>query len=446
MYFGISEIKNLNMKRLLIIILGLFPLLGNCQITISSSDMPSANDTLRYSTALNVSASLYEASGPNQTWDFSSVEPASQDIYSYKSSLQTSYAFFFLGFNKYGLKIADTLGVAAFQFTDVYNFFKKSNSAYEVEGIGLKYQGLPLPAYYSEKDKLYQFPLQYGDRDSSGLKFSISLSTLASYSQVGYRINEVVGWGSVTTPFGTFNCLKLKSSVFSADSINLGGFPVKLNRRIVEYKWLANGQKIPVMEISGNMIGNNFVPGTIRYRDIKRSNTLLDPPVANFSASPLTADINQMVSFQNTSTGNFMQYKWTFTPAAGVNFENGTSDTSKLPEVSFGNPGLYSVKLRASNFIGNNEMNKNNYIQVLDPNSVSSPEQNFKLIQWGNSQILIPQWVDYNHISVQDLTGRPVRFQIHGNQLQADPNHSVSILIMHSSNGKNVWFKKVVNP
>jgi PKD repeat protein len=363
--------------------------LAKGQITISQADMPGSGDTLRFSNALNAPASVYNLDGANQNWDFSTLSPASQDVASYKSSLQTSYAFFFLGLNKYGRKVADTLGVAAFQFTDVYNFYRKTTQAFEVEGIGLKYQGLPLPAYYTQRDKLYQFPLQFGDRDSSRLAFSIALSTLASYSQVGYRINEVSGWGSITTPFGTFNCLKLKSRIVTADSLNISGFPVKFNRVQVEYKWLANGIHIPVLEITGNEIGGTFLPTNFRYRDIPRSNVLLSPPLAQFSASQTQVSPAQPVLFTNTSQGSFLSYQWTFEPSSGIQFENNTSDTSLNPVVSFSDPGLYTVTLEASNFLGNDLEVKTNYIEVLptvgleslksDPFKITLPGQVFAL-------------------------------------------------------------------
>jgi hypothetical protein len=376
------------------------------QITITSADMPSANDTLRYSNGVFSANLPYLAAGPNQTWDFSGLSPTSQGIDQYKSSLQTPYAFFFVGINKYGRKVADSLGVAAFQFTEVYNFYRKASSVFEVEGIGLKYLGIPLPAYYSEKDKLYQFPLQFGDRDSSIFKFSINLPTLGSYSQVGYRINEVEGWGSITTPFGTFNCLKIKSSIQSADSLNIGGFPLKINRRLVEYKWLANGQKIPILEISGTLFGSTFLANTVKYRDIVRGNTLTSPPVASFSANPLQAQVYQAVTLQNTSSGNFNQYLWTITPNQSLGFENNTSDTSKNPVISFSQAGVYSVKLRASNFFGSDEELKTNYLVITDPSANQNLESSKEVYFLGSEAFAGPEWIKNAHLSLFSLDGK----------------------------------------
>lgn len=381
------------------------------QITITSADMPSANDTLRYSNANPVPGLPIALSGPNQVWDFSSLVATNQDVESYRSSLQTPYAFFFLGLNKYGRKIADSLGVGAFMFKDVYNFFRKASNVFEVEGIGLRFQGIPLPAYYTDKDELYQFPLQYGDRDSSTFKFSINLPSLGAYSQVGYRINEVEGWGSITTPFGTFNCLKVKSSIVSKDSLNIAGFPIPFTRRTIEYKWLANGQKIPILEISGLQNGNNFNPTTIKYRDIPRDLAPITlTPIANFTATPTQTAVGSPVQLNNTSAGPLLSYEWSFSPADPVVFEGDFSDTSKNPIVSFLEPGIYSVSLKASNFFGTNQKTRTDYITILDPSSTKDKvSQTNSWISLNNHKIAIPQ----NHIltSAYDVWGRSLNLK-----------------------------------
>ena len=418
-----------------------------CQITITSADMPSANDTIRFSNA-NVSPGLpFLVSGANQTWDFSGLIATNQDVEPYKSSLQTPYAFFFFGLNKYGRKIADTLGVAAFSFTDIYNYYKKSNAAFEVEGIGLKFSGIPIPAYYSEKDKLYQFPLLFNDRDSSIFKFSVNLPTLGSYSQVGYRINEVEGWGSVTTPFGTFNCLKVKSFVNSNDSLNFSGFPLKFNRRTIEYKWLANGQKIPILEITGNLIGTNFTPTTVKYRDIPRSLTPITiAPVAIFSASLTTVPVNELVQFTNTSSGVLPTYLWTISPPDFALYENNTSDTSKNPTVSFTQAGQYTVKLNASNFFGNDDEVKTNYITVFDPTSVKLFEEKQSVYSFGNQFFMAPDWLKETQPVLTDISGKAIPAHLSGNEIliENQANRKNQLFILRANNGKEVFIQKVV--
>ena len=77
------------------------------QITINSSHMPVSGDTLRYSLAeaASVNATTLNATGANQTWDFSQLNPQSQGLNEYKLALQINPAYsVFFGFSAYGLQ------------------------------------------------------------------------------------------------------------------------------------------------------------------------------------------------------------------------------------------------------------------------------------------------------------------------------------------------------
>ncbi len=266
-------------KNNLLLISVLISVLLNAQspISLSNTNMPSSGDTLRYSNGQISSIGNYTQTGTNFNWNFSSINPTSQGIRSFKLALQTPYAFFFLGFNEYGEKIADTLGAGPITMTNYYNFYKKQSSpvnAYIADGVGLTYSSVPIPNYYSDKDELYNFPMTYPKYDSTTFKFSTSSNTMVpiKYSKTGYRVTVVDGWGSVTTPFGTANCLRLKTTQYSQDSIknNFVPFPIGFPNYQRSYQWLTTTTKIPFLEVTGNLIGNNFSITQIRYRDSYR--------------------------------------------------------------------------------------------------------------------------------------------------------------------------------
>ncbi len=262
----------------------LFSVLAQSPISITSSSMPSSGDTIRYSNA-NSNGIDYSSTGVNYYWDFSNLISINQDIYQYKSASQTPYAFYFIGSNKYGLKVADSIGAANFKFFDVYNFYKKTTSVFKKEGTGFKYNGIPLAAYYSDDDELYQFPLNYLDRDSSTYAYSISLGATASYSQRGYRINEIDGWGYIKTPYDSLPCLRLVSTSYGQDSINFNGFPFSFPNVQRSYKWLSTSEKIPVLEINGQYQNNSFNPTQVRFRDRYQSVIGLNEWDNNFELS-----------------------------------------------------------------------------------------------------------------------------------------------------------------
>jgi len=259
------------MKKLLFtLILSGSMLFSNAQITITQNDMPSANDTIRYSNAATNSVTFVPSNtGANYNWNFSNLIPVSQGLYEYKNSINTPYFFYFIG--KIGLKTADSLGVSTIQLTDIYSFYTKSSTVFKTEGLGYSYSNIPLSNNYLDEDEIYQFPLQFGDHDSSTYYFDYDLSaytTYIDYAQNGSRVNTVDGWGIITTPYTTYNnVLRVKTQIYAHDTITVLGFPIVTNRTTVEYKWLSNTEKIPVLEISGTENGTNYTITSIKYRD-----------------------------------------------------------------------------------------------------------------------------------------------------------------------------------
>ena len=247
-------------------VFAVFVSIAQTPITITSSNMPSSGDTIRYSTA-SAQGINFSLTGPNVFWNYDTLQPVSQDVYRYKASYLTPYAFYFLGLNQYGLKIADTLGFGTFQFLDVYSFFKKTNASFSAEGTGFKYQGIPLASQYSDNDEIFSFPLNFGDHDSTTYAVTTALGATVSYAQKGYRINDVDGWGVIKTPFDSVQCLRVVSTAYGADSINFNGFGFSFPNVQRSYKWLSLTEKIPVLEVSGQLFNGNFTPNQVRYRD-----------------------------------------------------------------------------------------------------------------------------------------------------------------------------------
>jgi PKD repeat protein len=358
------------MKRITTLFFTLFiAFLANAQITITSNDLPGSGDTLRYSTADfdDLTANTYVINGANSIWDFSHLEATGQDIDEYKPSLQTPYAGFFFGAGRYGKLEADSIGFGQFQFEDVYRFYKNSNTVFEIEGAGIRYLGFPIPSVYSDKDELYQFPLDYNDFDSSTFSYTLSLLTFGTLQTKGYRTNTVDGWGQVTTPYGIFDALRVTTDVVSRDSISVGGlidFAFDNHQR--EVKWMAKGESYPVMQVSGTVIGDQFLPAAVTYRDNYRT---IAPspfaPFASFEADTLTPSVGDTVSFTST-TGLLGSNTWTFNPET-VTYVNGTDKTAINPQVIFDVVGVYDVTLSVINPFGNDDSIALNYIMVSAP-------------------------------------------------------------------------------
>ncbi len=246
------------------------------QIVIEHNDMPNVGDTIRFSETLSVSGTDYTLTGENYTWDFSDLNYVIQkvDTFVNVSSTPLSYQFIFNNplYPKLKATIAlhkrDIDSIPSIQLSNVYNFYKENNTSYSEIGFAFTTNGIPFPIGYDNADVIYHFPESMGDVDSSTSNYSIDIPSLFYFSSIKKRVDTVDGWGTLTTPYGTFQTIRIKSNISQHDSTyidSLGtGFPTNINK--IEYKWLGKNFGEPLLTIT--KIG--LLPATATYIDSLR--------------------------------------------------------------------------------------------------------------------------------------------------------------------------------
>lgn len=253
---------------------------ANAQITITSADMPVVNDTIRLSVTNNIQGQDPTLTGANYVWDFSMLTPSSQKIDTFFSVTSTpvAYQFYFnnsvlyashkASFAKRGQDfVMPPIVPIPLSITEVFNFSKNSTSKFENVGFGSKISGIPSSTRNLPIDVEYEFPLNYNDSNFSSSNFLVTIPTLAAYGQSMDRSSVVDGWGSLTTPLGTFNVLRVKSVLAKVDTFYLDtlGFGTNFSRpEEIEYKWLANGKGLPVLKI----VTTAGIVTSIQYQDV----------------------------------------------------------------------------------------------------------------------------------------------------------------------------------
>jgi hypothetical protein len=357
------------MKRNILIIVFVAAVISlKAQITIMNADMPKANDTLRFSLAPAGNFN-FATTGLNTTWDFSRLVPASQDVEKYASPLSSSYVIYFATAT-YGVK-ENNLSLGAFTggagLSNVMGFYKNTATASVLLGRGVSFNSLPLGLTLAPKDTIYKFPLTVGLRDSCSFAGSLSLATLGGFTQSGYRITTVDGWGKITTPYGLFDCIRVKSVIKEVDSISISGFSIPIPNNRTEYKWLAKGEKFPILEVvvttGGLGVGGTT---TVRFKDRYRPELFVNN--ANFTTSKVNATTTDTVNLNDACAGSPIAYQWTITPNT-VSYVAGTSSTSQNPRVLFNAAGKYSIKLQATYQGGSDDTTRTNYITITGGNS-----------------------------------------------------------------------------
>jgi PKD repeat protein len=329
----------------------------NAQITIVNADLAQAGDTMRYSVA--ASFNNYEKAGANQTWDFSKIAPSTQDIQRYYSPTSTPYFIQFFTAS-YGLpEQLDLLPIGGLGFaSNVFGFYRSNNSALVNVGKGATIQNLPIGIVYSKRDTIFKYPLNFGNIRQGNYEGSANLLGLGGLVQTGTRKTEVDGWGSITTPYGTFNCIRVKSEVDGIDSISINGFGIPIPNSRTEYYWFGKNQKFPLMEV----IVNNFTQVTkIRYKDVYRPE--LYKTNARFTASRTTCTTKDTITLNNQSLGSPTGNTWTITPNT-FRYVGSTNNKSENPRILFDALGKYSIRLAVTYNGGFDDTTRTDYISV----------------------------------------------------------------------------------
>ncbi|MDB5281803.1 MAG: hypothetical protein JWO06_878 [Bacteroidota bacterium] len=254
----------------------------NCQITVTASDFANPGETVVMSDATINQFLSYHTTGANSIWDYSTLQYNGQHIDTFykETSANPFYILYFsnTSFNPHRSSMFITGGVTApiipllpLTITNTENFLYKSSSVYEDQGFGADINGIPFPIAFTHPDVIYNFPIDYGNTDNSTSGYSINLPGTGYYGYQQTRTNKVDGWGTLTTPFGTFPAIRVMSEIASYDTfyINSVSQGIKIPRfKQREYKWIGNGQQEPLLQINTQVLFFNIETiNIIQYRD-----------------------------------------------------------------------------------------------------------------------------------------------------------------------------------
>lgn len=397
------------MKTVLLSLGMCFAFYGQSQITTGNADMPSVGDTVRYSTTTANLTSLMNQTGANQIWNAASLEPTFQDVPAFKSpgSINVLYNFSFAG-STYGTDLQNFDLGAIVQATDAYSFFRNAQNVYVNTGRAFSVQGIPLTQNW--RDTVYRFPLAYDTKDSCSWISNEVNALIASIKSTGKRVNHIDGWGSIITPYGTFDCIRVKSTLRITDTIRTSFLPIALpvTQNITQYKWITNNEKIPVLEIvvQGGGIGGQT---TIKYRDIYRAEVFEGLARLLANKRNFIANGRDTCLLNDISANNPASRLWSITPST-FRFVNGTDNTSQQPEILFDEAGSYTITLRAAYRGGFDDTTYTDYITV-GVNGLNQIHHNFSVRIFPNpttNLLNIESDKTIAHYSLNDLQGRMI--------------------------------------
>jgi hypothetical protein len=273
------------MKKLLLLS-GLISTVTFAQSTLTESHFPTVNEDFIMSVAIDPTIDFL-STGVNYTWDFSGLNSSSQRTISTNPISQAGQLsnFFFGPFAPTPYRadyFASTTDIPLAQLTaqlpvtidDVSLFTNNTSDAITSIGYELVFNGQGIPAKSDTIESRYVLPLTFGDSYQSRGYTRLNLNPIydAEWKQYRTRSTQVDGWGSITTPFGTFDALRIHHTITELDSIYISlagnGFWLPLDvPEAHEYEWRSTADKEAILRIRTNVIfGTEAVTG-IEYRD-----------------------------------------------------------------------------------------------------------------------------------------------------------------------------------
>jgi hypothetical protein len=257
------------------------------QITVAVADHANANDTVRFSQAAITTLDL-QTTGPNAIWDFSQLSAQTQTIKNYAPLDFSS----FLIIATYGpiastpyrasyhnpstaLPIEQFSAFLPIELSNLTQYSKRTSSAITSIGYSIDVQGQGLPFKSDTIETRYELPLQFNDTYNSRGYTYVDLNPAADikFIQHRQRTSTVDGWGTLTTPFGTFQALRIRHDITESDSIfqtffGQGAWIAPPTFQTTEYEWWTNNKKDYLLKVIEGGFGQQGQGITsIEYQD-----------------------------------------------------------------------------------------------------------------------------------------------------------------------------------
>ncbi len=333
-------------------------------IEIKQSDLPSAGDTFRMSVASNPQSINIQKTGANKTWNYANLTPATQYVDTYRSLSSLPSIYGLLSFQKnldYGKRegaLLDNLPISdQLPIDEVYSFFNKDGGTYEQVAFGISILGQDVPAPFQDNDEVYKLPLTYKQKDSSTAFVNFPPSNIPIpdtfdfyFEESRKRTNHVDAWGTLTTPFGTFKTVRIRTVVEREDSVSIQG----LNQGIeppdqVLFRWLTKDGGNPVLQVRAQRLAGQVVVSNAIYQDSARNvggnppTSIKDEenPAVKVYPNPADEYLNLALSGNQTVKYQIYSMDGTSMLSGTKSFTNDRASTISINELDAGMYVLY---------------------------------------------------------------------------------------------------------
>lgn len=243
--------------------------------------------------------------GADYNWDFSDLTTLSESVTNFVDPSDTDPLYFFLWLASDVAQQTTADIVNDFiTIEDIFNFYKLDNSEFSMTGFAGTIAGVPLPILYNDPEIIYEFPSAYNDVTTSESGFNISVPGFGGWNEHRYRTNENDGWGSLTTPVGTYDVLRTRSEIAIVDTFTYDVFEIPFAYTSIEYRWMAKSNGMPILQINSQEILGTETITQVNYKvgDVVDGIVNQNNATTDLTVSPNPAENTVNISFTASAT------------------------------------------------------------------------------------------------------------------------------------------------
>lgn len=214
------------------IFLAFFAILAQAQPILQNNVVPNIGDS--YQIADSDTFGIFQGNaGPNQIWNLSAMQPIGDTQRVDYHNIEPAGTPYVIHYP------TSTVATKIEEDTVFYAYFRAQPDQLSFLGSS----SLVYSQIYSDPDVRLKFPTYFNESSQDSFGYATDFGAGIIFQTKGSRTTTYDGYGTLTTPLGTFsNSMRIKSVAAYVDSVTFGNVQVLTHNELTTYAWLLADQ------------------------------------------------------------------------------------------------------------------------------------------------------------------------------------------------------------